>query len=84
MAPASAVAKPEDDDAMIVDKLPAKSDDDDDDDDAMLVDKLPEEINGMKIKDERVEKVVCLYTNLKIFYGHFVVNFFFFRFFNIY
>lgn len=26
-------------------------------DDAMLVDKLPEEINEMKIKDEKVEKV---------------------------
>lgn len=25
--------------------------------DAMLVDKLPEEINEMKIKDEKVEKV---------------------------
>ncbi|KAH9742285.1 Shaggy-related protein kinase epsilon [Citrus sinensis] len=53
MAPALAVAKPEDDDVMIVDKLPAKPDDDDD---AMPVDKLPEEINEMKIKDERVEK----------------------------
>lgn len=27
--------------------------------DAMLVDKLPEEINEMKIKDEKVEKVGC-------------------------
>ncbi|KDO66111.1 hypothetical protein CISIN_1g0141741mg, partial [Citrus sinensis] len=53
MAPALAVAKPEDDDVMIVDKLPAKPDDDDD---AMPVDKLPEEINEMKIKGERVEK----------------------------
>lgn len=59
MAPALAVAKPEDDDVMIVDKLPAKPDDDDD---AMPVDKLPEEINEMKIKDERVEKVVPLHT----------------------
>ncbi|KAH9790766.1 Shaggy-related protein kinase epsilon [Citrus sinensis] len=53
MAPASAVAKPDGDDVMIVDKLPAKPDDDDD---AMPVDKLPEEINEMKIKGERVEK----------------------------
>lgn len=58
MAPASAVAKPDGDDVMIVDKLPAKPDDDDD---AMPVDKLPEEINEMKIKDERVEKVVPLH-----------------------
>lgn len=28
--------------------------------DAMLVDKLPEEINEMKIKDEKVEKVSFL------------------------
>lgn len=78
MAPASAVAKPDGDDVMIVDKLPAKPDDDDD---AMPVDKLPEEINEMKIKGERVEKV---------FYGPFssATSFFlfsfFFCFFNIY
>lgn len=58
MAPASAVAKPDGDDVMIVDKLPAKPDDDDD---AMPVDKLPEEINEIKIKGERVEKVVPLH-----------------------
>lgn len=72
MAPASAVAKPDGDDVMIVDKLPAKPDDDDD---AMPVDKLPEEINEMKIKGERVEKV---------FYGPFssATSFFLFSFFS--
>ncbi|KAJ0702433.1 hypothetical protein HanPI659440_Chr14g0529451 [Helianthus annuus] len=37
-------------------------------DDAMFVDKLPEEINEMKIKNDKVEKVVpCVFSILSFY-----------------